>query len=234
MSEQKLTTEKATQLGNALIAQLARRHGAMQIEAGFAQGLMEWPSKPPPWALAAARIVNKSVTEAFRPEAGATKATPAQIGVLVGLAKTWGGLTANPTPSIQKLEEKAPVLTDMRARLAEISEKNVALGQLAEAHMTKTSLSPSANLDYAKGRLVGVSEVVDDTGEVKGDDSVRATVCFFVWLYWPEVNLLKSVTDLQKFIDEFCPDEVTRKNLEKICREIGLKFRERGRPKKSY
>jgi hypothetical protein len=138
---------------------------------------------------------------------------------------------AVPSPELQQLETKSPVLSALRARVVEISQPQVALGEKLGESVAKAQLNSRESLDFAKGQYAGASEVVDSSGELREETEVRTVVCFFIWLYWQELRFFNSVTDLEKFFDEFLPGDVTRKNLEKICREIGLRFKSRGRPR---
>ena len=230
----RITVDQATQLSGALAEKLAQRIGAIGIESAVAVGLCEPPvgfARPPAWALAAARIASQSWATIMRTEDGPGPVGADQVGALVGMASTWGALLATPSPEIQELEKQQPALSALRARFAEISRPQLALAEKIGELSAKAPFTSLERREFAQGQYVGASEVVDSTGELTDESTVRGDVCFYLWLFWPDLLIFESITDLQKFFDEFSPCDVTRKNLEKICGEIGLRFKGRGRPK---
>jgi hypothetical protein len=236
MSEETpITKVEAVRLGNALVAQIERRKAAMALEACCAQGV-EISSKdfvrPDDWVLNAARIANENIVRAFRLQDVQAKDTASQVGVCIGLARTFGAILKGHSTEEQNLEEKHPELTKIREKLDTISEAEMKLGSGLELQVAKENLSPIDQREYGKGRFDGSNLVVDETGGMRDDDTTRAEVCYFIWLYWPELRFLTSRAELLRFLKEFRVEGITMANLSKICREIRFHLKGPGRPAK--
>lgn len=229
-----MTKERASLLSEVLMRKMAERIGMCGLESAIAEGLSKPPpgfNLPPPWALKASRIVGANWAKLMRTEDGPGPAQPDQIGALVGLGRTWEAFLSVPTPEIQKLEKEMPALGQLRSLVSKLSQPHFALAGAFESAIATADLSSRDRRKFAAGQHAGSAGVVDEEGELHEEPVIREQVCFFVWLFWPDLSCLRSVTDLQKFLEEFAVDGLTRKNLEKICREIGLHFKGRGRPK---
>jgi hypothetical protein len=230
----RITKKEAEQLSRVLVDKLAQRVSLLSWESAIAVGLVAIPPSvvyPPPWALGAAKIASAWLAKLFDAKPGQGAARPDQLGALVGLAETWEAFLKTPSPETIALEKKSDAVALLRKRVAEIAAPDIAF---AKKLGTKTKDSPAtglAKLQFAKGQLLGSAAILNEAGELKSESSTRDEICFFIWLYWPDLGALESIADLQKFFDEY-KTPVSRKNLEKVCAEIGLRFRGRGRPKK--
>jgi len=234
VQKKRMTKARALLLSRALTVKMEQRKDAQKVEILIAFGLLKSRRKfssPPGWALSAARIFSEEWAKLFRLQAGQENPDARQVGALVGMVKSWAASLSIPSEEIQKIEGKVPEFAAVRARLAKISETDVRLGNQVEEAAAKAPLSARERREYAQGQFAGASQVVDEKGELRDDSSGRKEICYFIWLYWDEIRFLRSMTDLMLFFSEFDGENISRKNLEKVCSEIGLKFKGRGRPR---
>ncbi len=228
----KMTKREAMRLSNALAAQLERRLPFMKCEALLAHGLI--PSlpptipTPPAWVLAACRIAEKSYRKEVVPDAG-SEIGVRQVGALVGMGGTWKAFLSQPND--EALEKKFPELAAFRARFAKISDSSFKIADAIETNVPKAPLTAGELAAFNKGRAIGSEVIVDDSGELRDAGSIKEEVSYFLWLYWEQIQSLQSLADLMKFLREFYVEGLTQQNLEKICRELGLRLKARGRPK---
>jgi hypothetical protein len=219
-----------------LTTKLKERLAAIEIEGEMAFGRRPLPTGndcPPPWALAAARIAIEAITGIQPPvnkeASGAEKVS--QAGFLVGMARTLGSFLSKPEPAFQKEEKKDPRLTRLRLRIADMAQPHLELASGVERSVSKAELGCREQVAFIKAQDRGAAKIADEAGEPIDNTSIRAEMCFFIWLYWQDLRFIGSIAELRRFLAEVAPATVTGKNLEKICREIGLSFKGRGRPK---
>lgn len=101
---------------------------------------------------------------------------------------------------------------------------------------------PTAMADLASGVSKGMTGFLDADAHLVGE-SVRANNYVFLLVCWPEIKAMqesrppKSRTDFAKWVEPFAKDDlVSLRDLDQIrdvCDDIGLKFKGRGRSKKS-
>jgi len=148
------------------------------------------------------------------------------------MAKMWKSVLASPTEDLTELEKIGPALTEMRQTVLKLCGPNFRKIEKAARKIDRALLKPELRLALVNGEQAGAGVILKKDGSYNDDTTVGRATCFFLWLYWPQIKMLQSTRDLELFLQEMRQDDLTRKNLEKICREIGLKFRARGRPKK--
>lgn len=207
----------------------------MKIEASSALGAPLLPilGVPSPSLAAAIRIIYTG-----KPDCSVEKLSCADVfgafGALSGMAKTWEAFVNSPSAETIKLEEQIPVAGQMRTQLKQMTKPSVAVIRRLDRNFEKAHLKPAFRAAYMKGQGDAADGMLDETGELRDGSSIRSDICYFIWVYWPEIRLLNSVAQLEKFFADMRQDGVTKKNLEKVCREIGLKFTGRGRPKNLF
>jgi hypothetical protein len=147
------------------------------------------------------------------------------------MAQTWDAvLTSLPTEE-HKLEEKFPALAASRSQIRKLSAPSFKVVERLGKRMSRAAMKPVLRSAYIKGQREGSLQILDDDGNLAMEGSIRAEVCYMIWLYWPQIQFLDSLKDLAVFFREMRQDDVTKKNLEKVSREIGLKLKGKGRPK---
>lgn len=215
--------------------QVTARIAVMKVEAASAMGMPLLPKLvvPPKWVCAAIRIIFTG-----KPVLGSQKLSLAEtvqgFGALSGMAKTWEAFLNSPTSEMTELEKKYSAATEMRLELKRLTTPSLKVTRRTHRAFEKAPLKPAIRAAYLKGQGEAAESLLDEAGELKDDSNIRSDVCYFIWLYWPEIRRLSSVRELEKFFAEMRQDTVTKKNLEKICREIGLKFKGKGRPKNLF
>lgn len=225
---------QAALLFSALMRKLAERTGSVGAESVLAEGLAKpkpGTKTPPRWALNAAKVVAAGWSKLLGPAKGGEAPSPRQVGVLLGQAAAWQSYLSVPSPTQNKIEAKSPALGKLRQVATLLAQPQLDVAEAFEARMAEANLNARDLRQLTVGQHAGAAAVVDEAGELHAETTVRSQVCLFVWLYWKDLSALRSLSDLQKFLEEFQVEGLTRKNLEKVCAEIGLRFKGRGRPK---
>jgi len=229
-----MTKREAIRLANALTAQLERRKPMLGAESLLAYKMIPaFPPTiptPPDWALAACRIVDASFAKELVPQPG-NEIGAKELGAAVGMGATWKAFLAHPDENLEALEKKIPELAGFRERIAILTEPSFKMTDAIEAGVPKLPIGAQEVAEFNKGRAVGAAAIVDDDGELRDIGTIKQEVSFYVWLYWEQIEKLRSLADLMKFLREFQVEGLTQQNLEKICRELGLRLKARGRPK---
>lgn len=230
-----LKRAEAERLAGALMRQLRGRLAVMKIEAQTAFGHSPLPKSVllPHWVTACIHICFTGTAELKLRKFSAKELVEA-LGAANGMAKSWNAFLSSPSSEMSDLENRFPLVTEMRLQLQSISKPSLTAISRADRKIDSARLKPELWMAYLKGTGEGAAEVLDESGELVSDTTIRQDVCYLIWLYWPDIQRLNSVTDLEKFFRDMRQDDVTRKNLEKICREIRLKFKSRGRPKNLF
>lgn len=153
------------------------------------------------------------------------------LGMIIGMSKTWEAVLTEPLAEERKLEEKFAALKDMRARVKALTTRAFKTTKNFGKKMDSISLKPEWRRAFIRGLELGADSIVSVDGELKDESTIRADACFFMWVYWPQIKLLGSTRELADFFASIRQDELSQKNLEKICREIGYSAKARGRPK---
>jgi hypothetical protein len=83
--------------------------------------------------------------------------------------------------------------------------------------------------------FVGFAEGLKNWKDIRGAFTDATPIYQILYLRWPDVEQLGSVSELRTFLRSHCltQDQIGHdpKRLQKICERIGLKFRSRGRPR---
>ena len=227
--------DHAVQLSRALSEQLARRMPSMRLEIQYGLGMHITDKnfvKPKPWVLRASRIALADLNKLFGEVSLEALATPHQQGALVGLAKTFKAVLSGTGREETELEKNHPEYAAFRTKIAAVVTPEIELGDRINENVAASNLPAEGELLYGKGRYEGSQMVVDKTGQYVENSSIRQYVCWFLWLYWPELRFVKSMPDLLVFLKDFQENDLTIENLTKICRDIDLRFKGRGRPAK--
>lgn len=207
---------------------------AMRLEIQYACGVYIADKKfikPKPWVLRALRIAIADIQKLFGPVSSATPATAHQLGALVGLGKTFASVLDGNAMGDAELEKKHPEYALFRSKVASVITPEIEFSTQIEEKVSGAKLTPEGELLFGKGRYEGSQVVVDESGQYQDDASLRQTVCWFLWLYWPEVKHFKSMPELLAFlVEDFQMKTLTLANLTNICGEIELRFKGRGRP----
>lgn len=221
-------------LARAFEKKLGERFGGMLLESLIAEGLLApevvSPS-PPKWVLNAAKVTVRNFVEPLRAPDGSISNGPAQLGAMRGMVMAFRAAMENPSANLRQLEEKQPLLAELRASMAKLAEPQVRAAEALGSKVTEEPKSAHDVVQSTEGEVAGARRIVDSDGELREDFLVRVRVCFLLWLYWPELHALESISELHAFLQDFGQDDVSRKNLEKVCAGIGLRFKGRGRPK---
>lgn len=176
--------------------------------------------------------MTKLIRLMFSPERDEPDAIKAkQVGVLAGVAKTWRAFLEVPSPAVQKEENEKPVLAEFKMRIIALAKSGFAQANDFCDAFAAQETGGHGQLVFAKAQAKGAAWVMNDSGDLRDNDSFREDVCFFIWMNWRELRFFRSMSDLKHALAELMATPVSVKNLEKICREIGLRFKGRGRPK---
>jgi hypothetical protein len=153
------------------------------------------------------------------------------LGGMMGMSKMWGAVLATPPPDVAELEKRFGKLTELRGQLGNMTSPLVRKIAQAEKRVDRVAMKPELQLAYLSGKSEGASSLLNEDGTMNDESAIRSEVCFFLWLYWSEIQRLSTANQLMTFFQQMRQEGVTKKNLEKVCREIGLSFKRRGRPK---
>ena len=215
----------------ALVRQITRRRPELGEELMMATGMKPVGSTTPEWLIKTIRVLVTGGADKPVVKANAPAEAVAAFGTLVGVAETFEGALTHPEGTASELAARLPQFQGFLSELHRLLQPDAAMlakvGESIRSNLKKASDRRS----YRVGQGIGAS-IVDEHGELVDDSSSRQDICFLLWLYAPDLGALASIRELHQFISTVSPDQITTKNLEKICREIGLKFRRRGRPGK--
>lgn len=216
----------------ALVAQLTRRKDAMKLEIAWSRNsARKMPpgfTSPPLWVIRAATCAASSwhrLLEQHGPATGET--TAGHLGVFVGAGSMFAAHLNCPDGENAELEKTFPELAQYRAELSALLQPDFELSSKIETAIPSAAIPPTVLNQYRAGQASGAELVSLE----QPFQTIRSEVCYFLWLYWEQVHSLKSLSALMDFLTEFEVGGLTQKNLEKICRQIGLRLKNRGRPK---
>ncbi len=235
-ADKPFTKDQAVRLSRSLVAQLKRRSAAMQLEVKYGRGVSITDKvfvKPKPWVLRAARIATEEISKLMGDDTRQDQVTAQQAGVFIGIAKTFAAVMEGTSAEVTELESRYPDLIDFRKEIAALAKPEIEHANNLDQHLARTVLPASDEVLYGKGRHEGSQVIIDGSGNLQHDQTLRAEVCWFLWVYWPEVKFIKSMPELLKFlVEDFQMRTLTLANLTNICGEIELRFKGRGRPAK--
>lgn len=223
-------------LSDALVRQLSLRTRAMSMEAMWAFGLpsAEVFLPPPAWVASAIRIYCTGHASLVAPNSVNSVESVQALGSLMGMAKMWDAVLHTPPAEIAGMEAQYVKLPKFRAALEKLSSPSIRKIANAERKVDRVPLKPELQLAYLGGKQAGAASILNKDGTMNDDIEIGPTICYFLWVYWPDIRHLSTTSQLLEFFHQMRQDDVTQKNLEKICREIGLKFKGRGRPKNLF
>ena len=235
LEEQRLTKNEAVRLSTSLVRQIKHRYPALAAEALWAFGFKapKTALAPPVWLGNTIRVVFTGNTK-LHPQKVAAADLVSGFGASAGMSRMWKAVLVQPPKDVADLETRFPEMVEMRNMIGALCSSAFRTIERADRKLKKASFNPSLQLAYIEGERVGAGSILRPDGTLNDDTSIRGDVCYFLWLYWPQNELLSSISDLEKFFAEMRQDSLSRKHLEKICRDVGLKFKNRGRPKKTY
>ena len=84
---------------------------------------------------------------------------------------------------------------------------------------------------FGKGNVIKPNDLASE-----GKIGVGERIAWVMNMFWPAISKFESVAELHKLLSAAAKPmgiEITLKRIEKLCQRIGLKFKGRGRPKKS-
>lgn len=231
-----LTEAEATHLAQSFIDQLEVRHRHMLVEASMALGKPA-PRRyepPPTWVLAAVRVVFIGEAKLPAPPQLTAKDFFRLLGSIIGMSKQWEAVLTAPLPEEQELEKRFPVMTDARLRIRGLTAGAFRTTKKLARTLDRLSLRPEWRRAFYRGLDEGAGEIVGPDDTLNIESKIRTDICYFIWIYWPQVRLLGSARELHDFLRSFRQDDVSEKNLERVCREIGYRAKGRGRPKNLF
>lgn len=85
-------------------------------------------------------------------------------------------------------------------------------------------------------KAFGEATTVNDTDFDNRKVGVGERIAWVMLVYWPQISKFESVSQLHRFLSDAARPTgvvITLKRVEKLCSRIGLKFKGRGRPKKT-
>ncbi len=216
---------------------------------GVIERLPEEMPVPPEWAKEAYVRITRSLNAFFAKASQTLEANPNDC---LSLGQVHGVLHTFFQQQEDVVEESADGLGETfhlpQENVSELKtlmsfENNLTVSeQEAEAQLLGVSLylanSVSLSIEdakqYHKGYLRGLDFQFGNEPEVDGS---RLTILTWLWKLWPKVVQCESIRALHRFLNHFlkyqADPDAEPKQLEAICREIGLKLAARGRPKKS-
>ncbi|MFT3829723.1 MAG: hypothetical protein QM691_08465 [Opitutaceae bacterium] len=109
-----------------------------------------------------------------------------------------------------------PQLDNLKIGLAAIPEERFATDIDLLVAMNEERASASAKI-----RLQSRNE------EIEG--GINRTILFYLWILWVEVGTATSVAELRRWFADMQFVSCDQKNLEKVCRMVGLRLNPRGR-----
>ena len=186
----------------------------------------------PDWACRAFRVILMGSAEI--PTAKVTEQELIEaIGAMIGVAKMSKALLTSPTRDLRDIEKIGPSFQISRDTLLRLTAPKFRAVEKRERKLDALALRPELQRALLEGKCAGASALLKSDGSLNDQSTIRETICFFVWLYWPQIKILGSLRELEQFFQDMRQDDVSRKNLEAVCREVGLRFRKRGRPRKT-
>lgn len=238
----RITEQEACEFATALHNQLKRRLPRLEREVALAlreNPKVEDPETLPPWGVAVIRQLFSprgmfALAGMIGPDEKSWNAE--KWGMVKGAVASWAALLQDSTPETAKLGDRFPVLNNIRREVGEGIKPAVArVNAAADAAQHKMEPMTAKNLaDHFRGLQEGSEKAVTPEGEFREPDTATQVAYLFLWLYLPEIPQLESITQLHQFFADIGHDQISRKLLEKICAEIGLKLRKRGRRTKKF
>lgn len=193
---------------------------------------------PPAWALAALkRFFGGKGFLGLLGAAGPDESrwSLQQWGRFSAISGLWGAALSGGTEESAVLEKKHPKLGEFRKAISAAVQPRVELIQrdvFSKLASGGEPLTVKSIVDFSKGQHEGTVGAVDVDGEPRDDFPTTQVICFYLWLFAPEIARLENLSQVKKFFESLHEWSVTQELLEKVARDIKLKLKGRGAPLK--
>jgi hypothetical protein len=213
--------------------QFAERSAAMQREAAWALGIKipdEGPfAIPPEWVGNAIRLyVRYALGNPEGPPAAKVLDTKGKRdAATIGVKDAIETLAKNLPSSFSKPEYGVPVggiFGDALSRLVSETAANTTK-ELEEISEERTKFTAQEAVEFERIKVKGM-ELIIDADSLRSDILIpRIEILYALWHFWREVMRMASIAEVHRHLEKTCKSKFTLKLTEKICREIGLRFR---------
>ncbi len=196
--------------------------------------------QPPDWVLSAIKVLCEkggpfhAVMKMKKP---GKEWTSEELGVASGMILNGAMFLDQGSPSLVADEKKNPILKKYRKKAADLAA-NLISEQVKMVKPTKSDALPKIKdvkqmTAYRRGEYKGATTLFDEEGEVR-QDSLTVQICEFIWFFWPQFSIDGKGFTVKKFhsLLKAGPGiHASEKQVEKVCKRIGLRSGKRGRPK---
>lgn len=220
---------------------------------GSGKALPRNASLPPHWAQ---QLLKKKVMsgplgyiDELKLRGRKTNYTLAEWGKILGILSGYATFLASPPEETLREEKEFPPFRTLREGIAEKAESlmprlikrkkiRIPVGarrrKKAKADKGPLTLNSKQKVQFEFGYNEGLRRALDEHGQPVIEEQLTYDLCYVMWLFWPEVKDLSKVRELHTWLSELTRKQFSVKLVEKICREIGLTFRPRGKPAKKF
>ena len=196
--------------------------------------------QPPDWAIGAIRVLCDkggpfhAVMKMRKP---GKEWTSEDLGMAMGMILNGATFLKEGSQSLVADEKKNPVLKKCRQKTAALAAECISEQSRMIKPMKNDALPKIKGVkqmtEYQKGGYRGATTLFDEDGEMR-EESLTVQICEFIWFFWPLLPLGGkefTVRKLNVWLVEGPGIHASEKQVEKVCKRIGLRGGKRGRPK---
>lgn len=219
---------EATKATRAMLNQLSARKADLGAELATACGMSfsaETEKTLPAWVRKAIRLFASG-------DATFSEDPAHSLGAFLGVAAASEAALGDPSETVAADVRRIPQLGAFLQSMRLLLQSSWQLAGNIQRAVQNQSMTAKECKSVFMGQAAGADSVLDDNGELDDKRTIKGRICLWLWLYWKEIQRLDSSSELRAFLLSLGQDDVSEKNLQKICVEVGLKFRACGRPKK--
>lgn len=238
-------TTISSDYAKARAGQLVERMPAIIVELKYVlahvSSRTRWNNKfkkPPAWVIKAIQILGGKngpfgyLQQINKP---GNQWTPEDMGLAHGSMQTGLMFFDGHAPAVENAKQEMPDLSEYFKRAATILLETL---KQRSPHRPKKEdrLPPVQNTvqlaAYRKGLNASSTKLFEADGEPH-QHALTYQILLHLWFFWPEVEEFNSVPELEAWLQSDADIHCSPKLVEKICKDIGKKFRGRGRPRKT-
>lgn len=242
------TKEAEDEVYNRVDEWLKSLADAMSLSFDFLNDDSGSQPEVPDWVRAVNRRLDETLYSPVHDALDELKLTPYRLGYALGLIE-WGSRQAE-IKSDELLSVRLPrmrISTRLRRRLGNRFEsflvevgfhkphsKSAYIPQKAKFCIRRIEIGPTEDASaFHQGKMDGLKGV--GRGSLNDKTDQATDIYFLLVMSWRFVSRMQSVTELHEFLIRFLGAARVgeRKRVEKICERMGIRFRARGRPRKS-
>ena len=196
--------------------------------------------RPPDWVIGAIKVLCDkggpfhAVMKMRKP---GKEWTSEELGIAMGMICNGATFLDEGSPSLVADEKQKPILKKYRQQAAALAAKSIT-EQIRMVKPKKNDALPKIKgvkqmTEYQRGGYKGATTLFDEDGEMR-EESLTMQICQFIWFLWPLLPLGGkgfTVRKLHVWLVEGPGIHASEKQVEKVCKRIGLRGGKRGRPK---